>query len=162
MTDQDTASANKTEIRSQGDREIVVERVFNAPREKVYETMLDPELIPKWWGRDQDTTTVDKFEAREGADWRFETKTDDGDEHAFRGTIRKLVPSELIEQTFEWEGMKGYVCVETAKLEDLGDGRTKLVQVSLFHTTEERDGMLSAMGDGAGQTHDRLEELLTK
>lgn len=161
MSDQDTAAANKTEISKQGDREILAERIFNAPREQVYETMLDPELIPEWWGRRQDTTTVDQFEAREGADWRFVTKGDDG-EHVFRGTIRKLVPPETIEQTFEWGGMPGYVCVETATLGDLGDGRTKLVNVSLFHTTEERDGMISAMEPGASETHDRLEELLTK
>ena len=161
MTDQSTASANKTTARAEGDREIVVERIFNAPREKVYETMLDPELIPQWWGSRQDTTTVDKFEPRKGGDWRFVTSGDHG-EHAFRGTIRDLVPPEKIEQTFEWDGMPGYVCVETALLEDLGDGRTKLVQTSLFHATEERDGMLSAMEGGANETHDRLEELLTK
>ena len=161
MSDQNTASANKTTYRAEGDREIITERIFNAPREKVYETMLDPELIPQWWGRRQDTTTVDKFEARKGGDWRFVTSSDDG-EHVFRGTIRDLVPPEKIEQTFEWGGMPGYVCVETALLEDLGDGRTKLVNVSLFHTTEERDGMLSAMEGGAEETHDRLEELLSK
>lgn len=162
MTDQKTAAANKTTFRKEGDREIVAERIFNAPREKVYETMLDPELVPQWWGRRQDTTTVDKFDPREGGDWRFVTSGEDG-EHAFRGTIRKLVPPETIEQTFEWEGMPGYVCVETATLEDLGDGRTKLVNVSLFHTTEERDGMLaSGMETGANELHDRLEELLTK
>jgi uncharacterized protein YndB with AHSA1/START domain len=161
MSDQNTASANKTTYRAEGDREIVTERIFNAPREKVYETMLDPELIPQWWGSRKDTTTVDKFEPRKGGDWRFLTSGEHG-ENAFRGTIRDLVPPEKIEQTFEWGGMPGYVCVETVLLEDLGDGRTKLVNVSLFHTTEERDGMLSAMEGGAEETHDRLEELLAK
>lgn len=161
MSDENTTSADRTTFRAEGDREIVTERIFDAPRDRVYETMLDPELIPQWWGRRKDTTVVDKFEPREGADWRFVTSSDDG-EHAFRGTIRELVPPEKIEQTFEWEGMPGYVCVETALLEDLGDGRTKLVQTSLFHTTEERDGMLEAMQGGAEETHDRLQELLSR
>jgi uncharacterized protein YndB with AHSA1/START domain len=52
--------------------------------------------------------------------------------------------------------------VETATFEDLGD-RTKVTNVSLFHTTEERDGMLaSGMERGLSETHDRLSELLAK
>jgi len=45
--------------------------------------------------------------------------------------------------TFEWEGLPGHVSVETATLEDLGE-RARLVSVSAFHTTEERDGMLGS------------------
>jgi uncharacterized protein YndB with AHSA1/START domain len=56
----------------------------------------------------------------------------------------------------------GHVLVETATFEDLGD-RTKVTNVSLFHTTEERDGMLaSGMERGLSETHDRLSELLAK
>ena len=162
MNDQNTASTTRTTNRTEGDREIVMERIFDAPREKVYETMIDPELIPQWWGSRNDTTTVDKFDAREGGDWRFVTSGPDHGEHAFRGTIRELVPPEKIVQTFEWEGMPGHICVETVTLEDLGDGRTKFVNVSLFHTTEERDGMFASMGEGANETHERLQELLSK
>ena len=88
MNDKNTASATRTTKRTEGDREIVMERIFDAPREKVFETMIDPELIPQWWGSRNDTTTVDKFDAREGGDWRFVTSGPDG-EHAFRGTIRE-------------------------------------------------------------------------
>ena len=56
--------------------------------------------------------------------------------------------------------MPGHICVETVTLEDLGDGRTKFENVSLFHTTEERDGMFESMGEGANETHERLQELL--
>jgi uncharacterized protein YndB with AHSA1/START domain len=65
--------------------------------------------------------------------------------HGFEGRYREVVPPERIVRTFEWDGMPGYVSVETMTLEDLGDGRTKLVSISIFHTTEERDGMLGAM-----------------
>ena len=37
--------------RGTGDREIVTERVFDAPRERVFQAFVDPELIPQWWGR---------------------------------------------------------------------------------------------------------------
>ena len=63
-------------------------------------------------------------------------------------------------QTFEWEGMPGYVSVETATFEDLGD-RTKIATTALFHTTEERDGMLgSGMEGGMNEMYVRLDQLL--
>jgi uncharacterized protein YndB with AHSA1/START domain len=65
-------------------------------------------------------------------------------------------------QTFEWDGMPGYVAVETVTLEDLGDGRTKVVNVSLFHTIEERDGMLSSgMEQGLNESYAALDRLLS-
>lgn len=149
-------------VSAKGDREIVSERVFNAARERVFQAFIDPELIPQWWGRRVDTTTVDKMDVREGGDWRFVTDSPDGS-HAFRGTYRVIQPPEKLEQTFEWEGMPGHVIVETATFEDLGGGQTKVSTRSLFHTTEERDGMLaSGMEIGMNETYERLDELLAK
>jgi uncharacterized protein YndB with AHSA1/START domain len=59
--------------------------------------------------------------------------------------------------TFEWDGMSGHVVVNTMTLQDLGDGRTKLVSTSLFHATEERDGMLKA---GMNQSYAALDKVL--
>ncbi len=147
-------------VSAQGDREILSERVFNAARERVFQAFVDPELIPQWWGRRVDTTTVDKMDVREGGDWRFVTEAPDGS-HAFRGTYRVIEPPEKLEQTFEWEGMPGHIVVETATFEDLGGGQTKVSTRSLFHTTEERDGMLaSGMETGMNETYERLDELL--
>ena len=51
--------------------------------------------------------------------------------------------------------------VETITLEDLGDGRTKMVNSTLFHTTEERDGMLSSgMEEGLNESYAALDRLL--
>jgi uncharacterized protein YndB with AHSA1/START domain len=73
-----------------------------------------------------------------------------------------MTPPERVVQTFEWEGMPGYVSVETATFEDLGD-RTKVTTTSLFHTTEERDGMLeSGMERGMNESYARLDELLAR
>jgi uncharacterized protein YndB with AHSA1/START domain len=157
MTDQQQTSA--TQVAAQGDREIVTERIFDAPREKVFQAFIDPELIPKWWGPRAITTKVDKMDVRPGGDWRFVCEGPDGGT-AFRGTYREITPPERIEQTFEWEGMPGHIVVETATFEDLG-GRTKLSTRSLFHTTEERDGMLaSGMEGGLSESYEQLDELL--
>jgi uncharacterized protein YndB with AHSA1/START domain len=147
-------------VAAEGDREIVTERVFDAPRERVFQAFVDPELIPQWWGRRQDTTTVDKMDVREGGEWRFVTDGPDGTT-AFRGTYRMIDPPSKLEQTFEWEGMPGHVVVETATFEDLGGDRTRVSTRSRFDTTEERDGMLaSGMEVGMGESYERLDELL--
>ena len=144
------------------DREIHIERVFDAPRDRVFAVYTDPALIPEWWGPRGTTTIVDKMDVRSGGDWRFIARDADGSETAFRGSYREVSAPDRIVQTFEWEGMPGYVSVETATFEDLGD-RTKVITTSLFHTTEERDGMLgSGMEGGMNETYARLDELLER
>jgi uncharacterized protein YndB with AHSA1/START domain len=151
---------NKTILTTPGDREIVTERIFEASRERVFDAMTNPELIPLWWGPREMAVIVDKMEVVVGGAWRFVNHNDDGTENGFRGTYREISPPERIVQTFEWEGMPGHVVIETATLEDLGV-RTKLTIVSLFHTTEERDGMFnSGMERGVSESHSRLDELL--
>ena len=153
----------RTTVTARGDREIVTERIFDAPRERVFAAFVDPELIPRWWGPRSHPTTVDKMDPRPGGDWRFVSRDADGAEHAFRGTFREVEAPERIVQTFEWEGMPGHVAVDSATFEDLGDGRTKVTGVSLFHTAEERDGMLaSGMETGLSESYEQLDELLAQ
>jgi uncharacterized protein YndB with AHSA1/START domain len=158
MTSQQTALS----VSTPSEREIRLEREFDAPRERVFAVMIDPALISEWWGPRGTTTTVDEMDVRPGGAWRYVVRNQDGSETAFRGIYREIAAPERIVQTFEWEGMPGYVSVDSAVLEDLGD-RTRLVTTSLFHTIEERDGMLaSGMEGGAGDTYNRLEELLAR
>jgi uncharacterized protein YndB with AHSA1/START domain len=161
MTSDQQHAATAT-ITTPTEREIRIERIFEAPRDRVFAVYTDPELIPEWWGLRDSTTIVDKMDVRTGGDWRFISRDSDGNETAFRGSYREISPPERVVQTFEWEGMAGYVCLETATFEDLGD-RTKVVTTSLFYTTEERDGMLgSGMEYGLNQTYARLDELLAR
>ena len=149
-------------VTTPADREIHIERVFDAPRDRVFAVYTDPQLIPEWWGPRDTTTVVDEMDVRPGGSWRFVMRSADGSESGFRGVYREVTPPERIVQTFEWEGMPGHICVETATFEDLGD-RTKVSTVSLFHTTEERDGMLgSGMEGGLNETYARLDELLAR
>ena len=76
---------------------------------------------------------------------------------------REIVPPEKIVQTFEWEGMPGHISTDTLILEDIGNGRTRIVGTSRFMNKEDRDGMLqSGMESGARDLYDRLEELLAR
>jgi uncharacterized protein YndB with AHSA1/START domain len=158
----DQQSTRRAEVRKEGDREIVTERIFDAPRDLVFRAYTDPELVPEWWGPRGTETVVDRMDARTGGDWRFVHRDSDGSETAFRGTFREISPPERIAQTFEWDGMPGYVSVDIAGFEDLG-GRTRVRTRSLFHLPEERDGMLDAgMESGLQESYDRLDEVLER
>jgi uncharacterized protein YndB with AHSA1/START domain len=158
----DSQQARAT-VTTPAEREIHIERVFDAPRDRVFAVYTDPALIPEWWGPRGTTTIVDTMDVRPGGSWRFVARDADGTETGFRGTYREITPPERIVQTFEWEGMPGHVSIDTAEFEDLGDGRTKIVTTSIFHTTEERDGMLgSGMEGGMNETYERLDELLAR
>ena len=150
------------QITTPTDREIHVVREFDAPRDVVFATFTDPELIPEWWGPRGTTAIVEEMEVRRGGRWRYVMRNSDGEESAFHGTYREVTPPERIVQTFEWDGMPGHVSVDTAEFEDLGD-RTRVVSTSVFHTTEERDGMLqSGMEGGLNETYSRLDEVLAR
>jgi uncharacterized protein YndB with AHSA1/START domain len=102
------------------------------------------------------------MDVRTGGDWRFIHRNRDGSESAFRGTYREVTPPERIEQTFEWDGMPGYVSVDIAEFEDLGE-RRRVRTRWLFHLPEERDGMLEAsMESGLQESFDRLDEVLER
>jgi uncharacterized protein YndB with AHSA1/START domain len=158
----DQQQAPKAEVTTPTDREIKIVREFDAPRDRVFAAMTDPDLIPEWFGPRGTTTIVDEMDVRTGGRWRFLTRGPDGSESAFRGAYREVTPPERIVQTFEWEPMAGHVSVETAVFEDLGE-RTRITTTSIFHTTEERDGMLgSGMEGGMNETYERLDELLAR
>ena len=153
-------SARKATVTTPAEREIHIERIFDAPRERVFAAHTDPELIVQWWGRREDTTVVAEMDARTGGRWRFVSYGADGSEHAFRGAYREVKPPERIVQTFEWEGAPGHVSVDASTFEDLGDGRTRIVT---FHTKEERDGMIEVgMEKGLNEGYEKLDELLAR
>lgn len=141
------------------DREIRVERVFNAPRERVWRAYTDPKLVAQWWGRGN-KLDIERLEVERGGHWRFVEHAPEGVE-GFEGRFREVTPPERLVQTFEWDGMPGYVAIDTTTFEDLGDGRTRVVATSLFHTKEERDGMLgSGMEGGMSDSYAALDRLL--
>ena len=151
----------KATITTPTDREIRIERIFNAPRDRVWRAMTDPELIAQWWGRGN-KLVVERFDLERGGHWRFVEHSDHG-VHGFEGRFAEVVPPERVVQTFEWDGMPGHVALETLTLEDLGDGRTRLVTTSLFLTAEDRDGMLqSGMEGGVNESYAALDRVLAK
>jgi uncharacterized protein YndB with AHSA1/START domain len=142
------------------DREIVLERIFKAPRKPLFRAYTDPNLISRWWGRTGYTTTVDRMEVKPGGAWRFVQRAPEGHRYAFRGVYRGIVAPNWLAYTFEFEGMPGQVLLETVTFEER-DGQTKVTANALFDTVADRNRMLnSGMEERAAESGDRLDELL--
>jgi uncharacterized protein YndB with AHSA1/START domain len=154
-----TATKYKHTLTTPTDRSIQVERVFNAPRDRVWRAYTEADLVKQWWGRGNKLDLV-TFEPRPGGHWRF-VEHSDGGEHGFEGRFGEVTPKEKLVQTFEWDGMPAHTIRETAIFQDAGYGRTKVVLTSLFFTQEERDGMMqSGMEGGMAESHEALDRLL--
>jgi uncharacterized protein YndB with AHSA1/START domain len=145
-----------------GKQEVIITRQFNAPRELVFKTYTDPKHVAQWWGPKTLTTRVDQMEVRPGGIWRYVHRDAEGNEDAFHGFYHEIVAPERLVFTFEYEGMPGHILLETVTFEEQ-DGKTLLVDRSVFQTVEDRDGMVSAgMEMGAAESMDRLAALVEK
>ena len=155
---------NKTTVIAEpGKLDLTRTRIFDAPRELVFKAYTDPSLIPQWWGPKLYTTTVEKMDPKPGGSWRFVQRDAEGHEFGFHGVYHEVRRPEQTVDTFEYEGFPGHVLLESATMEDLGGGKTKLTVHSVYQSVEDRDGMIaSGMEKGMSESHERLDELLAK
>jgi uncharacterized protein YndB with AHSA1/START domain len=139
-----------------------ITRDFDAPVEKVFRAHPDPDLFAQWNGPRELETRIDHFDCRTGGSWRY-LHLHDGQEHAFHGCFHDVRPSQLIVQTFTYEGMPDGVALEKLRFEDLGEGRGRLIATSLVDSFAERDGFIAAsMESGVREGYARLDELLAQ
>jgi uncharacterized protein YndB with AHSA1/START domain len=159
-----TSAGSATTFEIISDREIRMSRVFDAPRDLVFEVCSKAEHIPNWWGPREQKVISCEMDFRVGGKWRFVSKGPDGIEHGFHGVFKEIVPPKKVVQTFNYEGIPpGHESVETAVYEDLGGGKTRLTTTSRYQSKADLDGMVgSGMERGARETRDRLAELLAK
>lgn len=152
-----SASIKPAVVTKPSDREIRIERTFNAPREKVWRAMTEPQLLSQWWGRGN-PLEIPLYEFRRGGHYRFIEKSN-GD-HGFEGRFGEVEAPQMMMQTFEWDGMPARPIRITINLEDHGN-RTHMVEQMLFFTAEERDGMLmSGMESGMNESLTALDRVL--
>ena len=143
-----------------GKQKIIITGIYDAPRELVFKTVIDPWLIPQWWGPKRFTTTVDKMNVKKGGIWRFTQRDAAGNQYAFNGVYHDISSPERLIYTFEFEGMPGRVSLETVTYEVM-DNKTKATDTIVFQSVEDRDEMLnSGMQDGAEESMDRFSLLL--
>ena len=139
-----------------------ITRDFDAPPEKVFRAHTDPDLVAQWLGPRRHEMRIDHYDCRTGGSYRY-VHASDGNEFGFHGSFHEVRPSELIVQTFTFEGEPDGVALERLVFEDLGGGRTRLRASSLVDSFEGRDAFVSSgMEDGIREGYERLDELLAR
>jgi uncharacterized protein YndB with AHSA1/START domain len=78
------------------DREVVISRVIDAPRELVFEAFTDVRHLSRWWGPEGFTTTTRSFEFRVGGEWNFAMRGPDGTQYAEWISWTDITPPERI------------------------------------------------------------------
>ena len=145
------------------DREIVVSRVFDAPRELVWEAWTDPKHLTRWWGPRGFTTTVHEMDLRPGGIWRHTMHGPDGADYPTDGNFLEVVRPERISYRMKG-GKKGDVQFEsTWTFESVGE-KTRLTLTMRFPSREMLEHAEKTYGvtDGGHQTLGRFAELVAQ
>ena len=149
-------------VTTRGDREIVITRVFNAPRRLVWDAYTKPELLRRWLtGPPGWSFAVCESEGKVGGKYRYVWQGPNGEIMGMGGVIREIVPPERMVATekFDQPWYPGEA-IGTIVLSEQA-GKTTLTQTILYESQEARDAVLrSPMEQGLGMSYDRLAELL--
>jgi uncharacterized protein YndB with AHSA1/START domain len=156
--------AGSLKVTTPSDREIVMTRVFDAPRALVWEAMSRPDLLKRWlFGPPGWAMVVCEDDPRVGGTFRWVWRGPDGQEMAMRGVYREVVPPERVVRTESFElGCESQMGEQlvTLVLTEQG-GWTHLKLTLLYPSKEARDATIaSGMERGVAASYDRLAELL--
>ncbi len=155
--------SNET-VTGTAEREIILTRLVNAPRELVFKAWTQPEHLAQWFGPDGFTLTVNRMEVRNGGTWLMTMHGPDDTDYPNRMIFSEIVPPERLVYTQD-SGMDDDPAQfhVTVTLDNEG-GKTRLTMRALFSTAEEREKVVREHGaiEGGNQTINRLEEHLAK
>jgi uncharacterized protein YndB with AHSA1/START domain len=158
-----TQPAGTLQVTTPSDQEIVLTRVFDAPRDLVFEAWTNPEHVRHWWGLRSSNIVVCEADVRPGGTWRYVTRESEGQEVPFTGVYREITPPERLVYTemYDVEPFNsGDPAVNTVTFTEEG-GRTLVTVVTVYPTKEVRDFVLgTGMEQGAAESYDRLAEHL--
>jgi uncharacterized protein YndB with AHSA1/START domain len=151
----------KTQIITEpGVPQLVITSEFLAPRDLLFRSYVDPDLLRQWLGPRQLTMTIDRFDPRHAGAWRFIHSDADGMDYGFRGVFHGEPSRERIVWTFESEDSPGHVCLETITFGERA-GKTVVSQSTVFQSVADRDAAVaSGMEEGITESMERLDELL--
>jgi len=154
MNAQDKSSAGKSR------REIVITRVFDAPRKLVFDAFTKPEHVARWWGPNGSKLSVCEIDLRAGGAWRFVSRMADGKEYAFYGTYREVAPPDRLVYTQTFEQFPDNEAIETLTFVEQ-HGKTTVTSSILYESAAVRDAVIqSGMEQGAAESYDRLADHL--
>ena len=162
MAVQQQLGNERTKVYQEG-LDVVFERVFDAPRDLVWEVYTNPERIARWWGTHDSQTEVVEMDLRVGGRWHYISHAPDREPIGFLGEYLEVDPPNLIRRTFGVEGADFAPGNETMTLEDLGGGRTRIVERGHFGSQADIDFQVQVgMIEGALGMYDRLADEIAK
>jgi uncharacterized protein YndB with AHSA1/START domain len=151
---------------STADREIIITRVLNAPRELAWEAMTNPERVVRWWGPVGFTTTIEEMDVRSGGVWKHVMRGPDGAEYPSKSIFKEVVKPERIaySQAGGKKGAKGIHFQSTWTFDVVEGNKTKVTIHMVFSSAEDRNTVVRDYGaiEGGKQTLARLDEELAK
>jgi uncharacterized protein YndB with AHSA1/START domain len=152
-------STGNPQVTTQTDREIVLSRVFDAPRNLVFDAFTKPELLKRWFGPRGWQLMVCEVNLKVGGGWRFVLRSPDGRDMGMRGVYREIVPPERSIHTESFDDFPGESIVTAVWIEQ--GRRTTLTATILYPSKEVRDAVIrSGMEHGAAEGYDKLSEML--
>jgi uncharacterized protein YndB with AHSA1/START domain len=156
-------NAETLQVTTPTEREIVMTRVFAAPRRLVFDAYTKPELLKRWlFGPDGWSLAVCEIDLRVGGRYRYVWHQErDGTDMGMGGVYREIVAPERLVATEKFdESWYPGEAVGTIVLAEAG-GRTTLTQTMLYESREARDiALKSGMEEGVAASYDRLEKAL--
>ena len=157
---------NQADVTAPADRTFVMERIFGASRELVFEAFSKPEHLKHWWGPKGWTLPVCELDFRPGGTWLYCMRGPGGEESWGKATYQDIVPPEKISYLDSFVDSDGNVLESTPQMqititfEALGH-RTKVTNRAVFGSADELKSVLDmGMAEGANETWDRLEVFL--
>ena len=149
-------------VSASGEREVVMTRSFDAPRELVFDAFTVPDLVRRWLlGPPGMTMPVCEIDLKVGGRFRYVWRNSEGIDMGMGGVFREIAPPERIVHTelFDEDWTGGEALVPTLFTEE--GGRTTVTMTVLYSSREARDAALkTGMADGVAASYDRLDELL--
>ena len=146
-------------VTTPSDREIVLTRVFNAPRHLVWDAFTRPELLKRWFGPRGWSLVVCEVDLRVGGGFRFVLRGPDGADMGMRGVYLEIDGPSRSVHTESFDDYPGESTVTTLLVER--EGQTTLTATVSYPSPEIRDAVIrSGMEHGAAESYDRLAELL--
>lgn len=151
------ADAARRASAPEGGREIVITRVFDAPRDLVFRMWTEPEHVARWWGPRGFTSTIHEMDVRPGGVWSFVLHGPDGRDYPNRSIYREVVRPERLAFTH----VSGPLFEFEVTFTDRG-GTTEVTARMVFATGELRDRVIREFGaaDGLTQNFEKLAEHL--
>ena len=154
---------NSLKITAQGEREIRMTRMFDAPREMVFDAWTKPELLKRWLGaRAGWEMAIAEIDLKVGGRYRWVWRHKDRGEMGMGGVYREIArPSLLVfTERFDdpWYPGEGLNTLELTEER----GKTTMITTTLYESREARDGVMQGpAGSGVAESYDKLEEMLT-